>query len=64
MITLNKVSHPYNINFLNMMKPTLYIFCVLVWKRFEEEFLDQSSWNPEILLKVFAYYSKVHAYFL
>ena len=39
----NKISHFYNINFLNMMKPTLCIFSVLVWKRFEEEFLDQSS---------------------
>ena len=43
MITLNKVSHAYNIHFLAMMKPTLYISSVLVWKRFEEEFLDQSS---------------------
>ena len=32
MITLNKVSHSYIINFLNMMKPTLYIFSVLVGK--------------------------------
>ena len=32
-------------------------------ERFEEEFMDQSSWNPEILKKIFAYYSKVHVYF-
>ena len=32
MVRLNKVSHSYIINFLNMMKPTLYIFSVLIGK--------------------------------
>ena len=64
MVILNKVSHSYNINFLNMLKLTLYIFSVLVWKRFEEEFLDQSSWNPEnlcicILLKGLCLFSLI-----
>lgn len=65
MITLNKVSHSYNINFVNMMILMSYIFSILVWKDWcsGEEFMDQSSWNPEILKKIFAYYSKVHVYF-
>ena len=62
MVTLNKVSHSYNINFLNMVKLTLYIFSVLVWKRYEENFWTKVL--ETLKFCVFAYYLKVYVYFL
>ena len=57
MITLNKVSRSYIINFFKYDETYIIHFQCIGWKMFEEDFC-QSSWNPEILLKVFAYYSQ------
>ena len=60
MITLNKVFHSYNINFVNMMILMSYIFSILVWKD-----LKKNLWTKVLeTLKFFRKYLHITQRFM